>query len=100
MSLTTEPGASEAELRLFAALDKLQPADEAYRLAETLKTEGVQQLPMYRLYVRVLHQLEDGDPRYDAVLDTLDCIVGYCSPQGKLFEHYLSNEEIGSNPEE
>jgi len=48
----------------------------------------------------VLNQLEDGDPRYDAVLDTLDCIVGYCSPQGKLFDHYLSNEEIGSDPKE
>ena len=88
----------DAELRLFSALAEPRPAEAALHLAETLKAEGVGQIVMYGLYVGVLKQLEDGDPRFDAVLDTLDCIVGYCSPYAKLFEHYLSNEEIDSNP--
>jgi hypothetical protein len=30
------------------------------------------------------------------VMDTMDRIAGWCSPASKLFEHYLTNEEIAA----
>jgi hypothetical protein len=81
--------------RLLVALAEPELAGEAYNCAVQFREEGITQLEMYRVFDAARAQFQDGDPRYDAVLDTMDYIVGYCSPQAKLFpNHYLSNEEI------
>jgi hypothetical protein len=89
------PSRKELQARLLAALAGSHPAGAAYNCAVQFREEGLKQLEMYRVFDGVREQLQDGDPRYDALLDTMDYIVGYCSPQAKLFpDHYLSNEEI------
>lgn len=87
-------GDDSYQARLLGSLQSSDPARAAYRLAEQLRDEGMEQLAIFRLYDRTREQIHDGDPRYDAILDTMDCIVGYCSPAARLFERYLSNEEI------
>jgi hypothetical protein len=94
------PETLDDEHRLLAALDAAEPVAGAIRLAKALKAEGMAQLEMYRLFAKVRDQLEDGDPRYDAVLDTMDFIVGFCGPQARLFDTYLSNEQIAPEPDE
>ena len=82
------------ERRLLEAMQSTDPARGAYGLAEQLRDEGMAQLTMFRLYDNLREKLQDGDPRYDAVLDTMDCIVGRCPPAARLFEKGLSNEDI------
>jgi hypothetical protein len=80
--------------RLLEGLAMPDPTNGAYECAVQLRTEGVTQIEMYLVFDGVREGLQDGDPRYDAVLDTMDCIVGFCSPHAKLFARSLSNEEI------
>ena len=86
--------------RLLAALDAQDPARAAYYLAAQLRDEGVTQAQLYWLFDDARVALEDEDgPRYDAVLDTMDFIVGSCSPHMVLFPgQYLSNETMASRP--
>ncbi len=83
--------------RLLEALAGATPVQTAREHAEVLKAEGMGALEMYRLYDRVREQLEDGDPRYDAVLDTMDCIRGWCSNRLRLFGTCLSNDPTASD---
>ena len=81
------------EERLWAALPEAEPAEAVHRLAVALRDEGVSQADLYRVFYRVIRQLDSGDSRFDAVADTLDYIIGYCSTPMKLFAHYLGREE-------
>jgi hypothetical protein len=85
---------ADLQRRLLEALAMPDPAKGAYECAVQLRTEGVTQIEMYLVFDGVREGLQDGDPRYDAVLDTMDSIVGFCSPHAKLFARSLSNEEI------
>ena len=80
---------SSARLRLEQELRKAQPA--ILLLAKTFKEEGMSQLEMYRLYneFRARHQDDTDETRCDAILDAMDCIVGWCTPDKRLFETYL-----------
>jgi hypothetical protein len=85
---------TDLQRRVLEALAMPDPTKGAYECAVQLRTEGVTQIEMYLVFAGVREDLQDGDPRYDAVLDTMDCIVGFCSPHAKLFARSLSNEEI------
>lgn len=74
-----------------AALSESQPADALATLAKTLKAEGISQIEMYRLFdeYRGRHQNDGDETRYDAILDTMDFITGWCSPSARLFDTEL-----------
>ena len=86
--------------RLLTALQAVSPDEAVRRLAEQLKSEGMTQLQLYRLYFRASRGFDRDDPRCEALYDTLDSIVGWCGPPAKLFAHYLTNEEIESEDEQ
>jgi hypothetical protein len=68
-----------------------QPSDSVYLLAKAFKNECMLQLEMYRLYeeYRAKHQ-DDADPAiYDAILDTMDCIVGWGNRSNWIFDQEL-----------
>jgi hypothetical protein len=88
------PERGELQAHLLESLTADDPTRAAYDYAVRLRAEGVTQLEMYWVFDGVREQLQDGDPRYDAVLDTMDFIVGFCSPHMKLFVRSLSNEDI------
>lgn|GEM_PF-2609030 len=81
------------EQRVWAALKEEAPADAVYRLAVAMRDEGVSQADLYAVFSRVCRQLDSGDPRFDAMADTLDYIIGFCSTPMKLFAHYLGRDE-------
>ena len=80
--------------RLEAALREPQPAHAVTALAEALKNEGMTQLEMYRLYdqYRAKHQSDTDETIYDAILDAMDHIVGWCSPGSRLFDTQLPHD--------
>ncbi len=78
--------------RMEAALQASSPATALAELAQTLKSEGMSQRAMYQLFdeYRARHE-SDADPAsYDAVLDTMDIISGWCSGSARLFDTSLS----------
>ena len=52
------------------------PAGALYDLAVTLREEGTSQLDLYALYQKFQVQTSGDDPRYDAIVDTMDLIHG------------------------
>lgn len=84
---------SPHEPRLWAALQEAQPAEAVHRLAVALRDDGVSQVDLYRLYYRVIRQVDSirDEIQFDALADTLDDIIGWCSQP--LFKHYLGREE-------
>ena len=60
-------------------------------LAETLKLEGMSQQEMYRLLdeYRARHEHDKDEKCYNAILDVMDFITGWCSPHSKLFDTEL-----------
>lgn len=79
---------STTKERLEAALREPQPARAVAALAETFKKEGMTQLEMYQLYdeYRAKHQDDADETMYNAILDTMDCIGGWCSPSARLYD--------------
>ncbi|HWB01607.1 MAG TPA: hypothetical protein VG796_01200 [Verrucomicrobiales bacterium] len=78
--------------RMEAAVQANSPAAALAELASTLMSEGMPQRVMYQLFdeYRARHE-SDADPtRYDAVLDTMDIISGWCSGSARLFDTSLS----------
>jgi hypothetical protein len=65
-------------------------------LVDLLISEGYSQLEIYDVYFQLFLKLrkENREVEEDLVLDILDTIVGWCSPQCLHFSHYLTNEEI------
>jgi hypothetical protein len=62
--------------RFEGALEVGSPATAVPELARGLRTEGMKQAPMCRLFSTELQRLSGDDPRYDAVADTMDLIWG------------------------
>lgn len=77
--------------RLEACLRQPQPSLALEALAARLKSEGITQLVMYRLYDEYRRKHEnDTDPvSYEAILNTMDYIAGWCGPAARLFETVL-----------
>lgn len=84
---------SPHEERIWAALEEEPPAEAVHRLAVALIDEGVSQVDLYRVFYQVIRQLDSvrDETQFDALADTLDDIIGYCSKP--LFKHYLGREE-------
>jgi hypothetical protein len=68
-----------------------------WELARELKAEGMSQLEMYKLYSKYADFYQDRDEaKFDAVVDILDLIWGYCPPSKALFETTLTNDDVAS----
>ena len=83
--------------RFQAALDSENAETQLYELAEQMKRENLSQVEIYCRFVERLESApyEDDDTRdYDALADTMDCIIGFCAMNAALFSHYLTGEEI------
>jgi hypothetical protein len=52
------------------------PAKELHRLAVSLRDEGVTQAEVYGLFQHFQTATPGDDPRYDAIVDTMDLIHG------------------------
>lgn len=73
-------------------------SDSLRELAIQFVAEGRSQVEVYHLF-EAFHEFVD-DAKRDAdeaiLYSSLECVVGYCSPGSKWFDHYLSNDEIFS----
>ena len=76
--------------RFESALVQPDPGNALYGLARSFRREGMSQLEMYRLYDEFRAKLEhDDSAQYNAVLDTMDCIVGWGNPSFWIFGQEL-----------
>lgn len=84
------------QTRLESALREADPARAVLALARCFRDEGMSQLELCRLYdsFRALHENDKDERLYDAILDTMDCISGWCSPGNRLYETDLSAGEF------
>ena len=84
-----------ASHRLAKALEAADPAAAILELAGALRDEGMGQLAMYRLFAAEQVRLSEDDPRYDAVVDTMDLIGGGPWAKGRaLFDAELTDAQI------
>jgi hypothetical protein len=66
-----------------------------HEYARELKSEGMSQRELYKLYSKYAEFYQARDQaKYDAILDILDLIWGYCSPSSALFETTLTNDDV------
>ena len=84
-------GISSPQQRLEFALQEPQPARPVLELARALKADGMTQVEMYQLYdeFRAKHQNDADETRYDAILDAMDHIAGWCAIESQLFDTEL-----------
>ena len=77
--------------RLEVALQQAEPGRAVCELAHALRDEGTSQLEMYRLFdeFRAIHESDADETLYDAILDTMDYISGWCSPGSRLYDTEL-----------
>lgn len=78
----------DVEVRFLQALAASSPADALLALARSLKSEGMSQRELYDLFNshQTIHSEDADETLYDAILDTMDHIVGYCAPSARLFD--------------
>lgn len=62
--------------RFEEAFRSPNPAEELYRLAVSLRDEGTPQIVLYELFSHFQVATSGDDPRYDAIVDTMDLIYG------------------------
>ena len=77
--------------RIEDALWAQSPTDALSALAKALKSEGMTQAEMYRLFdtLRAAHAADEVGTNYDAILNTMDIVSGWCRPEARLFETEL-----------
>ena len=51
-----------------------KPAEALYELAVSLRDEGMSQAELYALFEKFQVETSGEDPRYDAIVDTMDLI--------------------------
>lgn len=85
-----QPNVSE---RFISAANAQNPAAAIHGLAITLKAEGMSERTMYDLFdrQRAAHERDTDEVVYNAILDTMDRIVGWCSPHARLFDPDAKN---------
>ncbi len=78
---------SSPAARVKSVLQHPAPFPELLSLAQQLRDEGLPQPELTALFdsFREHHAGDEDQSRYDAVLDTLDQIVGWCSPSRALY---------------
>ena len=69
------------------ALASVAPVNAAFMVACQLRDEGMCQSDLYALYdgFRAQHETDVEQIRYDAVLDTMNFISGWCSPSQAFY---------------
>lgn len=75
------------ETLLRTALESSHPFDSAHELARRLRDQGMDRPNLEKLFREELerHREDVDDRKWDALADTLDFIVGWCSPGKELF---------------
>jgi hypothetical protein len=75
-------------LLVAEALKDQNPAVAINRVAEHLRNKGMPQQALYELldHYRALHEHDDDETTYNAILDVLDRVSGFCAPFVKLYE--------------
>ena len=78
-------------IRVESALEESSPTQSLFALARAFKVEGMSQLEMYQLFdnYRAKHEADTDETKYDAILDTLDIICGWCGSHARLFDTEL-----------
>jgi hypothetical protein len=73
--------------RMEQALAAPNPDTKLFDLARALRDEGMAQESLYALFdaFRERHAHDTDETLYEALLDTLDCILGWCAPRRKLY---------------
>jgi hypothetical protein len=79
------------KVRMEGALQASSPYTALVSFATTLKAEGMSQRELYQLFdeYRAKHKSDTDETKYDAILDTMDIIVGWCVPSRRLFDSDL-----------
>lgn len=79
-----EPAPSDL---IASALDEKMPAEAVLRAARQLCKQGISQEELLAYFdsFRDRHAHDADETRYNAILDTMDIIVGWCSPSRKLY---------------
>jgi len=86
--------AHDHETLIQAAIDSDQPVQQLRSVALRLKVDGHSQRFIYELFDAFRVRLLDGEsPVYDHVLDTMDLIVGWCSPENAIFDEPIPDDE-------
>ncbi len=81
--------------RLTDAMGQPNPSAAVLELARRLREEGMDQVAMFRLFSEQQRQLSGDDPRYDAIVDTMDLIWGGPWAKGAtLFDEELTNDRL------
>lgn len=72
---------------LRRALQADDPSDSVYTLAVRLRDGGMKRPELEKLYTDelLLHRDSDDERKWDAIADTLDFVVGWCSPGKELY---------------
>lgn len=84
--------------RFQEALRSKEPSEELYRLAVSLRDEGITQIELYELFSQFQMATSSDDPRYDAIVDTMDLIYGGpWAKGGALFPTELSEEKLNEH---
>ena len=75
------------ESRVEQALASAEPFPALLQLATELRDAGMAQSELQALFesFAASHRADTDESRYDALLDTLDFIVGWCSPGSALY---------------
>jgi len=82
-------------LRFEEALSSNDSYAELHRLAISLRDEGVNQIEVYRLFSHFQIATPGDNPKYDAIVDTMDLICGGPWAKGRnIFPRPLTDEEI------
>lgn len=83
-----------SRIRLQMAFRQPQPNRAALELARVLRDEGLSQLDLYQLFdeFRAAHASDVDETIYDAILDTMDSISGWCNPSCRLDDTDLPHD--------
>ena len=84
------------EERLQVAILESQPFEALSALAKILRDEGMSQVALYRLCdtARAKYHGDADETIFNAILDTMDFIVGWCQPSHSLFEAHPPEDEV------
>ena len=70
------------------ALESIKPGENLYNLALDLKNSGLNKEELYYLFdsFRKKHKNDGNEIKYNAILDTIDFIVGHCAPDKQIYK--------------
>jgi hypothetical protein len=73
--------------RIRQAFESAEPKTSLFSLVHSLKAAGLNQSSVLELFEQARREFRESDREIeeDIVMDVMDCIVGWCSPQARLF---------------